>query len=221
MDQLIGVKSGFVAEERELLAGQKQSDRLARLKQILPPFNFSAKSAKNIYRLENVVFERESIDTANLQNAIEECSETGSGPLSALTGRNFAEAQNQRILGGLAAGGGNQESDRSRPGGRSQLELRELFAANCAQKRDFGEPRAGWTKRQTSRDLGVPRKIFDALVDAFYDKQLTESNNFKFIQSNLKAMKLKCYIGVLLLLINNLKLEISGLIKHFRVNANE
>lgn len=88
MGQLIGFKSEFIAEEQEENEGQKQNDKLLHLKQILPPFNFSAKSPSSIYKLQNLMYERDSIDPAFLEAAIEECSQSGS--------RAFAAAKRQK-----------------------------------------------------------------------------------------------------------------------------
>lgn len=59
------------------------------------------------------------------------------------------------------------------------------------------------------------------MVNNFFDRQLSGQSQIKFVQSSLKALKLKCYIGVLLLLLNGLQLEITPLIRHFRVNTKE
>ena len=82
MNQLIGLKSEFIIEEQQMLKGEKQNDKLLHLKKILPPFNLSAKRVKNIYKIENLMYEKDSIDSTNLLNAIQECEESGSRHLS-------------------------------------------------------------------------------------------------------------------------------------------
>jgi hypothetical protein len=70
------LKGDTIVEEQEMLEGQKKNEHLQHLKQILPPFNSSSKSAKNIYKIENIISEAESIDCTNLQNAMTEFQES-------------------------------------------------------------------------------------------------------------------------------------------------
>ena len=85
---MIGLKGDSILEEQELLKGQKQNNRLLHLKQILPPFNSSAKTARSIYKMENLMFEVDCIDTNNLQNAIKEHEEGKGRRLTSEISRN-------------------------------------------------------------------------------------------------------------------------------------
>lgn len=55
----------------------------------------------------------------------------------------------------------------------------------------------------------------------FFDKHLTDKSKIKYVQSNKKSLKLKCYIAVMLLLINKLSFKINSLIKVMKMTSQE
>jgi hypothetical protein len=81
-----------------MLKGEKQNDKLVHLKKILPPFNSSAKNPQNIYKIENLMVEKDSIDTTNVMNAIEEYEETGGNQPTSLIIRNFEKTQDMPLF---------------------------------------------------------------------------------------------------------------------------
>ena len=65
------MKVNVVNEEQLMNKGQKENDKMVHLKSILPPFNYSATKPENIYKLEDIIFHEEEINTEYMDRAIE------------------------------------------------------------------------------------------------------------------------------------------------------
>lgn len=64
--------------EKELRQGEKQNDKINSLKSVLPPCNFSANKIENIYKIEDIMINENSIDVTLIQSwAKSQIDETG------------------------------------------------------------------------------------------------------------------------------------------------
>lgn len=64
-------KNDIVQEEQELKKGEKSHGKMVDLKNILPPFNYSAKSPSGIYNIDSLIELKEEVDTSLLLQDIQ------------------------------------------------------------------------------------------------------------------------------------------------------